>query len=54
MRDQGSGVREQSFPRERRVEVEQLLRVALEKFRELGMTGWITRAEALVGGGTGP
>ena len=54
IRDQESGIRDQAFPVERRAEVEALLGAALDQFREIGMTGWIRRAEALLAGRTGP
>jgi tetratricopeptide (TPR) repeat protein len=54
VRNEGRGMRDEAFPAACRAEVEQLLHAALAQFHEIGMTGWIRRAEALLAGGTGP
>jgi class 3 adenylate cyclase/tetratricopeptide (TPR) repeat protein len=54
IRHEGRGMRDEGFPADVRVECERLLGAALDQFREIGMTGWIRRAEALLAGGIGP
>ncbi|MGD9934196.1 MAG: AAA family ATPase [Dehalococcoidia bacterium] len=54
VRDEGRGLRDAQFPSTPRELCETLLDAALAQFRELGMTGWVRRAEALRAGGRGP